>query len=257
MPLSCQRDFTITVNTVPVAHLTEYWTLQESGNADRVGSNIGIHLPAFPATTEVPALYGNGVRLTTAPVEPGLDQSDSPLLAYNDAASTGLSIWFWIRLIAGPSGFNPQTLAQLTFFDNVGPQFSGITLAYLSQSNIVRVVHFGDVPGSNFQVDGALVPVVGVWHMIAATFDKNTATVNLYIDGVSAGSLADPSTAISGDSGALSIFNAGGVGANAYTADVDEWGISLTGALTAAQVLALYNGGIGVTWPGVKTIVPI
>jgi hypothetical protein len=96
---------------------------------------------------------------------------------------------------------------------------------------------------------------LGSWHMVAATYDKASQTTNVYIDGVLSATIADPFVYPDLTNSFWSLGTANPVGTLASFV-CDELGLCLNGALTAAQVTALWNGGAGVTWPTVNTIVP-
>ena len=235
-------------------HLSFYWNLSETGNADKVDSVSGLHLPAFTFTTGVVGLFGSGVRLNTAINEAGLSLSGSSSLAYNSGLTSGYSFWFWWRLASGATG-TPETLAQLQFTDSSGFQENSLSLEVFPSAHTIKVTHFGDSPGTHFSVNPSFSFTTGGWHLLTAVWDKPNHKLKAYIDGTFVSGIADTTSSLSTNSGAFSVYNIAGV--DTYLCDIDEMGICLRTALNDSQVSGLWNGGTGKTYPTITGVVPL
>lgn len=102
----------------------------------------------------------------------------------------------------------------------------------------------------------AIAVTTGVWHFIACTYDGTN--IKCSIDGASSGT-GFASTAFSTDifdgTGELDFGQANPVVADYFDGTYDAWGIWRStrgngGALSAAQITSLYNGGIGYSIKG-------
>lgn len=237
------------------AHLSFYWTMDEGGAIDKVDSAAGLSWTLTAGTLADVGLFGNGTGFTPAAFgQHGLSiipPASNPITIIQ-STSTGLSVWFWIKVLvhgAGPIRFILDT-------DN-GAHTN------LLRSNLVLTAPATGVFGVDHVNDtdtAQLFPpnlawAVGAWHMVAFTYNKTAQTLNAYIDGVLVATGADPFVYPDLTDADFSFKH---VSANPEVMDVviDEFGLSTKGALTQAQVTALYNGGAGVTWPNITPIVP-
>ena len=254
--MSCQATLNFAISGG--AHLSFYWTMNEGGTADRLDSTVGNAWPLIYSGAATPGLFSNGVSCT-APVvlnqNPGLNVNSDPAITITQAVSKGLSVWFWIKYTsygtaAGINGWY--------FLDTPDPLHTNRFRMLFGNSNAsgasIEVGHTNDT--QDFFADSPSVAVpLGVWQMYAMTYDKVSQTLNGYVNGVLACSTADPGTYPDLASGFMQLVNSDST-LSATNFIVDELGLCLNGPLTAAQVTALYNGGAGVTWPTVTSIVP-
>lgn len=231
------------------AHLSFYWTMDEAGGADKVDSTIGLHWPLKSGATAAAGLFSNGTDMIPGVVlnqNPGLGIFGTVAITINQLVSTGISVWFWIKMtVSGVGGFNftiDTSLASTNRFRITGSPISTITVEHTNDTDDV----FVDSPVQSW--------TVGSWHMVAGTYNKTNHTINLYIDSVLSATIADPF--VYPDLTQTDMFLDNRAFLTALDMISDEFGLCLNGALTQAQITSLYNAGAGVTWPGVTAIVP-
>ena len=237
------------------AHLSFYWTMDEAGTADKVDSAQGLHWPLeFGAAAGV-GLFSNGTDCDNPIIlnnQRGLGLFNSASLAVNQAVSKGLGVWFWVKLVAYGAGITGAYIMDDTgahtnrfrvIFNFSSAVHGSMELDHTNDTNLV----FVDTPNLNWPLGG--------WHMVAITYDKVAQTINIYIDGALSGTTADPLVYLDISTADMFLHNFANPG-DATDFITDECGLCLNGPLTQAQVTALYNGGAGVTWPGVNAIVP-
>lgn len=252
--MSCQKSLDFA--GPPGAHLSFYWTMDEGGAANKLDSTVMLPWPLVAGTLAAPGLFVNGTHFDGNIAGHGLIMIASTSVVINQAVSKGISIWFWMNVAArGTPGRDPifftldtDDIAHTNLFSlNVGitdPVFTAFELTHENDTDTALV----DTPNVNWALNS--------WHMVAATYDKVAKTINVYLDGVLSATAADAFTYPD-----LTVSDMGfrrSQGGIAGTEDlvVDEFGLCLNGALTPAQVIALYNGGAGMTWPSVTTVVP-
>lgn len=243
------------------AHLSFYWTMDEGGTVPRVDSAVGLSwpgdFPIHPNAGVPPAtagLFGNAINMDQSwPIWQGMGLVNSPSLAFNSTTSKGISMWFWVKFVTTDT---PSLAMTFEPHDSVLPNDSAVSLEF--NYGGWSVEHF-DYSGPNPTVfiNGAWgPPALGAWHMMCATMDLVNHTLNFYLDAVLAGTIADMNPLYTADEGDLFWYAILAGLAPHVNCVADEMGVSLKGALTPAQVTALWNGGAGVTWPTVTTIVP-
>lgn len=255
--MACQKDLDFDVPPVSGAHLSFYWTMDEGGAANKLDSTVGLAWPLIHGALAGVGLFSNGTDCDNTVIlnqHRGVGVFGSPDITINQATSTGISMWFWIKVVAygaiGSGGvFNFDT--DDPFHTNrfrVSFQFQNATTgsAEVNHTNDTDDV-FADTPNLSF--------ALGTWHMIAITYNKTAQTINAYVDGVLSATTADAFTYPDLTTADLELSNTVGPGMGSDFI-VDEVGISTKGALTAAQVTALWNAGAGMTWPAIQTIVP-
>jgi hypothetical protein len=216
--------------------LSSYWTMElTAGNfVDDVG---GFLIPQGTINT------GTGIIGNCASMPGQYIVFGTPAGASMDASTTtGISFWCWLNLSAPLPG---TAYVTLYFYELVSGNGFALQLNPATPTTL------------SFWVDPA-PPVTwsapfptGGWHFVCAVWDKAAATFTLYVDAMVVATIAAPLASPSSG-----FFAPYWDEFNLSQLLVDEVGFSLTGPLTAAQVTSLFNGGAGVTWPAVKSIVP-
>lgn len=250
--------------TTEGAHLSLYWTMDEVGDVSRVDSTAGKLWTVNAGTTSAPGLFSNATQLDclggfVTPHAHGLYYNDDPDLPV-DVSSKGISLWFWIQLkttgvVTSTTHFDFEfytpdysTDYLIRMYVGLAPGLSGWSTEHLNYNT----PDFSYMSG-NYNV------AVGAWNMFAVTVDFVNEELKTYINGV----LQDTQPDTVGISASTSLswlwwnadFAAPGIG-DPFEAAIDESGFCLDGVLTQSQINALYNGGVGVTWPNITPIVP-
>lgn len=237
------------------AHLSFYWTMDEAGAANKLDSTVGLAWPLVHGASGIPGLFSNGTNIPPSLVltfNPGLVIFGTPAITINQAVSKGISAWWWMRINAyGPDAnffiLDTDDIAHTNRFRLLWGFSNALTGGMeVGHTNDIDDV-FADSPNLTWSL--------GAWHMVAITYNKVAQTLNLYIDGVLSATAADPFVYPDLTTTDFILWKLGG-GTSTMNEDVDEFGLCLNGALTPAQITALYNGGAGMTWPTVTTIVP-
>lgn len=238
----------------PGAHLSFYWTMDEAGAADKLDSTVGLAWPLVHGASGTPGLFSNGTHIPPSVVltfNPGLLLSATTAITINQTVSKGISAWWWIKINAyttnGQFILDTDDIAHTNRFRLLygfsSAVSGGMEVGHTNDTDDV----FADTPNLNW--------TLGSWHMVAITYDKVAQTLNVYVDGALSATAADAFTYPDLTKSDLVLWQLGGA-ASVDDQEVDELGLCLNGALTPAQVTALYNGGAGVTWPAVGAIVP-
>ncbi len=255
--IACEKEYTINVAGV---RLDGYWTFDEAvGNGPHLDKVHAMNLPGAAGAQVAAGLYGNAWKFRAVVGNSGvLGSPVFPQLAQS-TTTKGISYWFWYRLDVASTNASFTAEWKFFFFDTVLLQQMVMDIE-ISDSNNQAQVSLFDTSANLFTAstgNGGFTPLVGVWSMLCAVWDRAAATLTLYINGVSVVSVAANADLIALDSAKMqgSFFSSFGV--DGWIADFDEMGICVNGAITQAQVTALYNGGLGVTWPQASTIVPV
>jgi hypothetical protein len=224
--------------------------MDEAGATNKVDSTVGLVWPLLAGTLGVPGLFSNGVEINDR--VRGLALTSSPSIVIDQTASTGISFWFWIKVVSY------GTIGMFCALDTFGTSDNSLELFFQSidgSTTTVDLSHQKD----NFNFVDVTTPnlswTLGSWHMIAGTYDKTAHTINIYVDGIL--SVTTPDILVYPDltNSFWSLKTPNPIG-TVPDFICDELGLCLNGALTPAQITALWNGGSGVTWPAVNTIVP-
>lgn len=231
-----------------------YWTMDEAGAADKVDSTVGLHWPLVHGASGTPGLFSNGTHIPPSLLltfNPGLVLAPTNAISINQAVSKGISAWWWIKL-------NAYTTNGQFILDTDDPMHTNrFRLLYGFSSAIsgsMEVGHTNDTDNA-FVDTPNLNWTLGSWHMVAITYDKVAQTLNVYVDGALSATTPDAFVYPDLVTSDFILWQLGGPGL-VDDEEVDEFGLCLNGALTPAQVTSLYNGGAGMTWPTVTTIVP-
>lgn len=237
------------VTPVTGAHLSFYWTMDEAGAADKVDSTVGLHWPLQWGATAASGLFSNGTDMIPGVVinrHPGLALFGTFAITINQLVSTGISVWFWVKMVvAGGGGFQFNIDTSLLHTNRL--RITG------NPNGTIDINHTNDT--DDVFVDSlAQSWTVGSWHMVAGTYNKTAQTLNLYIDSILSATIADPFVYPDLTQTDMFLYNLAFL--SPLDMVVDECGLCLNGALSQAQITSLWNGGTGVTWPGVTAIVP-
>ena len=217
-------------STSPLAaNLVSYWKLDEtSGNASDATGN-GCTLTNNNGTTPYSAgIINNGA----APNISGTGQYLNNLNFSNAVKGVPMTVSGWMNVASG------------------GSQMIGIRAPDSDNTQAWIAWAPGNYVNARYGKASAMIttnlPTAGAWHFFALT-DNGTA-VTLYIDGVSQAT-ANYSGYFSGTNRPFTIGNGGDKDPTSYYAGkVDEVGV-WSRALSAAEVIQLYNAGKGLAYP--------
>lgn len=252
--MGCQATLDFAPPPSSDAHLSFYWTMDEGGVLDKVDSVAGVHWPLRFTAIAAAGLFVNGTDMPNPSIinqDPGLGVFSSTDITINQATSTGISVWFWVKkLTAKLDGVFTMDTSDVLHTNRFKIAFGPLDGTPVSGVNVEHTNDTDDVSISSPDLTWA----IGSWHMIAGTYNKTDKTINVYVDGALAGSTMDAFTYPDLTSTDMTLVNTdfGSV----TDGVVDELGLSTKGALTPTQVTALYNAGAGVTWPNITPIVP-
>lgn len=238
-----------------------YWTMDEGGTATKLDSTVGLPWLLRWTTAAGTGLFSNGTHCDPSFSQGhGLDTQAKPELALNASISTGLSYWFWFKLLAY-GALTADGLVFLDYYSYVDPDLNDnlselYTFFNPQATPTLMEVDHKDAIIDTFFINPTLPGVpLDTWHMMASTIDTVHQSLNFYYDGVLLATGTDTIPLHTGTVAQMQLQNIQAINGNTDLI-VDECGICLTGALTQAQITALYNGGAGVTWPDVTSIVP-
>lgn len=230
--------------------------MDEAGAADKIDSAAGLHWPMEHGALAAAGCLNNGANCDSNIVlnqHRGVGIFGTPAVTINQATSTGLSAWFWLKLVAYGAGASGWFLLDTddVLHTNRFRLLFGFADALTGSMEVGHTNDTDDV----FADTPNLAWALGTCHMVAITYDKTAHTLNVYVDGVISATVADPFVYPDLTNADLELANTTPPGTGSAFV-VDECGLSTKGALTPAQVTALWNGGNVVPWPTVTTIVP-
>lgn len=241
------------------AHLSFYWTMDEGGVANKVDSTVGLVWPLEHAADAGIGLFANGTHCPQVLLlnqYTGVGMFSNGSVTINQLVSKGISAWFWIKLVAY-GAISATCRYSMDTSDIAHTNLFEVRMGFVDALNgSATVNHQNDVDTATASSPN-LTWALGGWHMVAITYDKTpAASLTLYIDGALSATTLDPFVYPDLTTTDMRLDNEFSTPLQGNDIIVDECGICLNGALTPAQITSLYNGGSGVTWPGVKTIVP-
>ena len=226
--------------------LVSYWNLNEEAGAraDLVGVN---NLVDNETTNFAPGVLGNGANFSL---------SDTGFLSIDNSSQTGLSV-------SGDVSFSTWVKLNsiLAEGNNLFAKDGGDKRAYAFSVNELGNLglFFTSAPGGSprTQANGDTVLDTGVFYHVVGVADVSEAGsgIQIYVNGV-------PEDMTVTDSGAVSIANTSavfGLGTNTFGPErgldglMDEAGL-WNRALTAEEILELYNSGTGLTYPFLHTV---
>jgi hypothetical protein len=157
-------------------------------------------------------------------------------------------------------GFNSNIIVPSSGYDNFGTNSFTIT-AWIKTSNVVTqdIVGKAGTPGWDFETNsvvkfvstgdaftatGAKTVTDGNWHFVAISATVPSGTAQLYTDGVADGSPAPTSTQTITNAAAMVIGSTSAGVTGFFKGTIANVQIYNT-SLTASEILALYNEGIG------------
>lgn len=247
--MSCSKSLDFATPVIPGAHLSFYWTMDEGGVLAKVDSTVGLSWPLLAGTSAAPGLFSNGTEIANK--IRGIKITNSPSIVIDQTVSKGISFWYWVKVVS---------YGQVGVFCDLASTGVDTNELYLFLKSLdavtttVEMFHQNNTDSADLFTP-ALAWTLGTWHMVAGAYDKVAQTITIYIDGVQSSTMADAFTY--GDiAGAVwGLFSPNPAGTLSDFV-FDELGLCLNGALTAAQITSLWNGGAGVTWPNITPIVP-
>lgn len=217
--------------------LVAYYKMEGNSN-DAIGSNNGTDTSISYGTSHGKVTQGASFNGSTSKIDlvgMGL-LSDFP----------GLTISAWVKI---PLGSTAGCIAVLETSAN------GDTVALNAFSNGTNLVGVYD-PGSNnvilTQIQGSIRLDDGAWHHVvgvtvrAGTIASGPREAYMYVDGQLEGAATGTVVNVTPNDAAIGYDLRNNI--NYITGDVDEVGF-WSRALTADEVLLLYNGGAGLQYP--------
>jgi hypothetical protein len=221
--------------------LNAYWKLEEATGAIRVDSTgNGNHLTDMGANiTQVSGIIGNAA--SSAGGSSCLEVGDSAFVGAGPGVSFSLSIW-----IKSSGTANAAIAGKWASTDNIGGQPVQDWLISLNGgNNLVLNLH-----GPGYHDTGILYGGVlnNTWQHLCLTFQAGTHVCNRYLNGSFAGSTTEIADVQRG-TGSFALFNFGVVHAAGVVGSLDEAGL-WNRALSADEAAHLYNGGLGLAYPG-------
>lgn len=221
-----------------LTNLTSYWKLDESsGNAaDSVGS---VTLTNTNTVGYAAALVNNGADFGTANTNKYLLNTTN---AGIDGGAVSISCWVKVRteIAAGTWFFvwqasaTSQVAYDIRYDFNAGSRRVGFERTKIGS-------------GAAQTVNSTITLGTSTFHHLVLTYDG--ATVTGYIDGASVGTIASSGNGVSATTSQFSLGSDGGSFASAY---MDETSL-YSRALSAAEVLQIYNGGLGMSFTNLTT----
>jgi hypothetical protein len=268
--ITCQKPIQITVKQGTTA-LAAYWTLDESGlTTDRVDKIAGLHLTntfsPFGNIDAQPGLFSNGFGFGESGVTSGWNMGNSSVLSIT--STNGWSVFFWFKVIhwADNLPFNTgwSHPPQLEWSDRfAGPTFD-FNMAWdplgseFGPGGAANTLCFGITDNnSNTFSPANYAPTLGAWTFIHLFFDPVAGKVGYTINHGAPVYDNTPGAAFGPSNAAF--INIHQVWANANTAVIslvmDEIGFVPSRKMTNTEEGAVYNGGLGVTWPTVMALI--
>jgi len=246
------------------SNISAYWTFEETipeNFRDKVNNFLITRTGTFtsPGAGGGSAINGTGIIGSSYMVPTGNEgwvshtTTDGP--DFNPTTSSGISSWFWLLT----SGFNADGV-ELDINLDAGGFYAGNSIDWDIKNNPnlpfdigYQVGMYGENSNDNLFISGsgAIIPTAQ-WTFYGFVWDSINQSGRIYINNslVSSGSV--PGMIV--DSGHLKMtFQCSLVSSGLF--EIDELGISTNSALTTSQMLSLYNGGTGRTWPAVRSIV--
>lgn len=213
-----------------------YWALDESSGTASDSTSNNNDLTNNNTTPFLAAIINNGADIELA---------SSQGFSITDAAQTGLDLSStatfagWVKFESLPADTKPFVAKRL----GAGNQRSW--LFYHTAGNVLQLdVSSTGADGSSAGV--SWTPSTATWYHVAMT--KNGTSVRMYINGSQIGTTQTLSLSTMLNS--TTAFELGRwTEAGVYIDGVmDEWG-AWSRQLTSDEILELYNGGVGLTYP--------
>jgi hypothetical protein len=212
--------------------LVAYWKLDEaSGNrADSAGANTLTDTNTVLAAT---GKVGNGADFE-------LDTSEALTITDNAALSTGdiafaVALWMKAETLSGSM--------------NLLAKYAGAGQAeYALQTFDGSLFWSVSIDGTNFvTVSSSVTLSTGVWYYVVGWHDPTANTINVQVNNGAVDSVAH-ATGIRDGTGTFALGRLGSAASGYYDGMLDEVGVWKK-LLSAAERTALYNNGLGLTYP--------
>lgn len=198
---------------------------------DRVGGNNGYFYNAATSSVKSQGKLGQGLRFSTSTAQQVVIGTAPPALTF--AYNQPFSISLWAR----PSAYmGASTFARMASIAASSNKFEYFIIA--SNSRFIFNVGKNGV-GDNSVTSSAFT--IGQWYHLVAIYDGTN--LNLYINGVSAGTATYTFGALSSPDGLFSLGGAGSTG-NGFNGSLDDVRI-YNRALDASEINQLYGQGGG------------
>lgn len=224
--------------------ISAYWPFEES-SGDYFDKVAAYDIPRDKLLT-VTGLIG-----AAAGMPPITNYSGVPALSgptYNPVTSTGFSVWFWYKYtdVAHNATFVDITIGTGYYVGN----YLDVFVESRIPDDPFQIGIYGAGSPAELVINQTLTP--NVWHFIGAVWDNVNHLFKVYVDNNPVQTGSDTGMAV--DAGIMKA-TIQSTNQNSQVQEIDEFGMCITKSLTDAQMLALYNSGNGVTWPGVKSII--
>lgn len=271
MSTICCKDLTIRVRSGPPASARfVYWTMEETGFADRVDMVSSIHLTpraecTGPSNAFVsgglgiaaqPALYGNGFRIAK-----GLPNQYILTGTYTTEAFLGM-LSFNALMYHGGIGFSFCFWLKVNLLNTINASISYGRTPYILSSVIFNSAScIARLRDTNTHTEDVAIPIptAGVWTFYELFYDSSLAKMGCRINNTTdyfASFVPVFSPSPNGSFGIaqngfpFSVFtNPPHDATDVQDFTTDEVLIRMDARLTVAQRAYLYNGGAGRTWP--------
>lgn len=225
-------------------NLVSWWKFDESsGNtADSVGTNTLTNDNSVPF---VSGLAGNGADF---------EDASNHSFSITDAAQTGLDITgdisfsFWFKPESAPSNGTQEIIHSKWELGS-----GAWDMFYEQQLGVKRVrfcVFTSAAPTVNINFTFPVDLGTGAFKHIVTTFTQSTKTVEMWVNGVSLGTVTDAS-AININNSSAPFKIGGGLGTlstNGLDGIIDDFAV-WSKVLLSSEIAALYNGGAGSRYP--------
>lgn len=269
---ACAKDFSITTGPAPARF---YWTFDEANIlANKVDKYVGLLLnvdtnpPNAPPILDPTGIFGNAVELQypsgggggwvgylstgTPPYSP------IPQLKYK--TGSGFTFWFWFKvnsgLVPGVNGTsNFIWSANLILRDPSNSVMLGLTPYFITAPG--TGLYFNVMGWGSVNVGSVLFPntTPGLWQLVAVKYDPSDSdNVSVKFNNGAWNVLGSTTPTPDATQGVFSFTGGFGGNGDSWDTSTDEMGLVFK-VLTDAQLTSIWNGGTGVTWPAVQTIV--
>lgn len=163
------------------------------------------------------------------------------------SGTTDKSVAFWIKIGTAPS--SGTTYALFTDYQNVGNNRAW-AMTYRNNGGTLQFYTITSDNGTA-TATGTLNQTLtaGTWYHVAFLYDKSAGSIQIYVNGSSAGTISSQKTTIYNGSDPFRIGALGDGGGTAWYLDgaVDEFGV-WDKLLTSSEITDLYNSGSGIAY---------
>jgi hypothetical protein len=221
---------------------TEYWTMDETGSLNRVGS---VHSVAFvdqsggSTADHATGLYNNALKLTTGTAQAMRVTTSSTDLAYTTGDSISMSWWTYFE--TSPATRIP--IMELALKDG-GDSDAGYIAVQMDSGGGSFAAWVWDNDAEYDEITSVPTLTTSSWHHWVLTYDGGTELLQLTVDETLVGTTSIPVTLPTSPAARLRIET----GATAATTRWEEFGVWMDHKLTAGQATWLNNGGAGKTF---------